>query len=142
MHGTVGSYTRYRQLRSPRSTVVGKPSTEGFLNRNIITRAQRSPARLVRPVFSRVHTLIYSPSKEAGPVPLTYFWREGYGRITGGTQVLEMAADSRNHRSEGRSPDVDQCSPGRASHQGKCSSTSKRTAAARGEAWYGGADIR
>jgi hypothetical protein len=28
-------------------------------------------------------------------VPVKYFWREGYGRISDGTRVLELAADIR-----------------------------------------------
>jgi hypothetical protein len=35
------------------------------------------------------------PDKATGAVHVKFFWRKGYGRINGGTRVLEVAADIR-----------------------------------------------
>jgi hypothetical protein len=45
--------------------------------------------------FSRLNTLIYSPDKKKGAMHVKICWQEGYGRINGGTWVLELAADNR-----------------------------------------------
>jgi hypothetical protein len=45
--------------------------------------------------FSRLDIVRYSPDKEAGAVLVKKTWREGYGRIIGGTHVLELVAGSR-----------------------------------------------
>jgi hypothetical protein len=43
--------------------------------------------------FQRLSTHIYSPVM-AGTMSAEFFGEEGYGRINGGTRVLELAADS------------------------------------------------
>jgi hypothetical protein len=95
-------------------------------------------------MVSRLNILIYSPYKEAGAVHVEIFLRKGYGRINGGTRLLEMAADSReatlgnSARSKSTNAiDVEQ------THIGEWSSTpaTRRTAAARAVARSCGADI-
>jgi hypothetical protein len=44
--------------------------------------------------FLRLNTNKYSPVT-AETMSATFFSKEGYGRIIGGTRVLELAADSR-----------------------------------------------
>jgi hypothetical protein len=60
---------------------------------NIRTPTQGSPARLVRYVFS-ASKYSHIPSRHGGnDVYELFFGEEGYGRINGGTRVLELAAD-------------------------------------------------
>jgi hypothetical protein len=45
--------------------------------------------------FPRLNTRRYSPDEGAGAAFMEYYFgEEGYGRISGGTRVLERAADS------------------------------------------------
>jgi hypothetical protein len=101
-------------MRSARSSIVGKPCTEGFGNHNTRTTTLRSSARLVRYVFSRLKTLKYSPDKAAGAVHVKYVlarrvrtdqrWDAGVG--AGGGHPGSCAR-------EGRSVNVGQRSRGR-----------------------------
>jgi hypothetical protein len=84
---------RYRQLRSAGSTVVGKPCTEGLEKHNIRTPAHGSPARPVRYVFSATKYSQILSRHDGNDVRGLFFGEEGYGRIIGGTRVLEQAAD-------------------------------------------------
>jgi hypothetical protein len=92
------------------------------------------------------HNIVkYSPDKEAGAVPWTFIWREGYGRISGGTRVLELAADSQE-----ATPRKGARSTSNIAHEVEhthlrgwsSTPTTRRTTAARGAARYGGADFR
>jgi hypothetical protein len=79
-------------------------------------------------------------------VPLKHiFWRERCGRISGGTRVLELAADGREaalekgaHSTSTNAPHIEHA------HPWECISTqiARRTAAARGAARSGSVDIR
>jgi hypothetical protein len=84
------------------SQLSGKPCTEGFTYNNFCTLpAPIPPARAVRYVFLRQDTTKmflqdYMSHLGGGACIVMTMWRRGkYGRISGGTRVLELAADSR-----------------------------------------------
>jgi hypothetical protein len=93
--------------------------------------------------FLRLNAYRYSPDKEVGDeVSVKHFWRRRYGRISGGTRVLEPAADSREPTLEkgARSKSTIAHEVEHTNPRGWSSTpTMRRTTAARGAARCGGA---
>jgi hypothetical protein len=61
---------------------------------NIRTPAQGSPTRPIRYIFSATKFSHVLSRLGGNDICRTFFGEEGYGRISGGTRVLELAADS------------------------------------------------
>jgi hypothetical protein len=64
--------------------------------KNIISVHQHRdlPLGLSDMFFQQLHTHIYSPVTAGTIFADCFFGEEGYGRISGGTRVLELAADN------------------------------------------------
>jgi hypothetical protein len=72
----------------------GSPIRRVLKKHNIRTLAKGSPARLVRYVFSATKYSQILSRRGGNDVCRFFFGEEGYGRISGGTRVLELAADN------------------------------------------------